>query len=183
MDTQAGPLLDDLQAIRARATALVDRVPDDAAFQRQPEGGGWSVGQCFEHLTQTNRLYIAAIREAIGRVPREAAPVTASIRSTWVGRRFIASMEPGTMRFRSPKKVVPGDTGRREQVWAAFRHELSEIETLVRDAAGVDLNRPVFGSPFFGLIRLRAGTGLRVMLAHMRRHLQQAERVAGWHTY
>jgi hypothetical protein len=43
------------------------------------------------------------------------------------------------------------------------------------------LNRVTFASPFFKLSRVRAGTGFRVLLTHMHRHLEQAERV-DWHT-
>ncbi len=178
MDTQAGGLLEQLQAIRGRAEELMARLDTDAAFSRQPRGGkGWSVGQCLDHLTQTNRLYVAALRDALAGAPRASTAVTTPIRSTWLGRTFIASMEPGYGRFRAPKKIVPRSATNRAQVWADFRRELDEIEALVRDAACIDLNTRTFPSPLFGLSRLRAGTALRVMFGHMRRHLQQAENV------
>ena len=182
MDMQAGPLLEDLQAIRARARALVDRVPDDAAFQRLPDDGGWSVGQCLEHLNHMNRIYFGAIRRALAGAPRAGAPVTTPIRSTWFGRWFIAQMGPGARKARAPRTAVPISRAGRDEVAGEFFRGLDEIEALLRGAAAIDLNRQSFASPFFRLSRVRTGTGFRVLLTHMHRHLAQAERALQWHT-
>lgn len=180
---QTTGFLEELGAIRRRTHALLARVPDETAFLWQPdEGRAWSVGQCLEHLNQMNRLYFGAIRNAIARAPREHAPVQAPVRSTWIGRKFAESMEPGTMKMRAPKKAAPQAVRSREAVTAEFLRGLDEIEAALRDAATVDLNRPTFASPFLRFSRVRAGTGFRVLLAHMRRHLHQAEQVsAKWH--
>ena len=105
--TQTSGLLDQLDAIRLRTEALLARVPDDAAFNRQPGDGGWSVGQCLDHLNQMNRLYFGAIRGALSRAQRRRAPVTAPLVSSWFGNWFAASMEPGTRKMGAPRKAVP----------------------------------------------------------------------------
>lgn len=179
---QTSAFLEQLAAIRARTQALLASVPDDAAFVWQPdEGRGWSVGQCLEHLNHMNRLYFGAIRQALSRADRGRAPVTAPIRSTWFGRKFAESMEPGTMKMRAPKQAAPLAVRSRDDVTRDFLRGLDEIEAVLADAATIDVNRPTFASPFFRLSRVRAGTGFRVLLAHMRRHLAQAEGVvARW---
>lgn len=179
---QTSAFLDELAAIRARTQALLASAPDEAAFAWQPdEGRAWGVGQCLEHLNQVNRLYLGAIRQALARAERGQAPVTAPIRSTWIGRKFAESMEPGTMKMRAPKKAAPVAVRSRGEAAGEFLRGLDEIEAVLKDAATIDLNVPVFASPFFRLSRVRAGTGFRVLLAHMRRHLTQAERVvARW---
>lgn len=175
--TQTAGLLADLEAIRRRTEALLARVPDDAAFNRQPAGGGWSVGQCLDHLNQMNRLYFGAIHGAMARAERRREPVTEPLASSWFGTWFAASMEPGARKVRAPRKAVPRSAAPRAEVTAEFLRGLDEIEAALKDAASIDLNRPTFASPFFRLSRVRAGTGFRVLLAHMRRHLQQAENV------
>lgn len=176
--TQTWGLLDQLEAIRGRTEALLARVPDDASFHRQPDDGGWSVGQCLDHLNRMNRLYFGAIRDALSRAQRRRAPVTTPLASSWFGNWFAASMEPGTRKFRAPGKAVPRPSATRAEVTSEFGRGLDEIEAALKDAATIDLNRPTFASPFFSLSRVRAGTGFRILLAHMRRHLQQAEHVA-----
>ncbi|HEX6322271.1 MAG TPA: DinB family protein [Vicinamibacterales bacterium] len=175
--TQTSGLLEDLDAIRRRTEALLARVPDDAAFNRQPAEGGWSVGQCLDHLNQMNRLYFGAIRAALARAGRRRAPVTEPLASSWFGNWFAASMEPGTRKVRAPRQAVPRSVAPRAEVAAEFLRGLDEIEAALKDAATIDLNRPTFASPFFRLSRVRAGTGFRILLAHMRRHLTQAETV------
>ena len=175
---QTAGFLDELAAIRRRTHALLARVSDEQTFQWQPnEGRGWSVGQCLEHLNQMNRLYFGAMRRALAVAPREAAPVTAPVQSTWIGRRFAESMEPGTMKMKAPRQAAPQAARPRAQVESDFLRGLDEIEAMLRDAATIDLNRPTFASPFLRFSRVRAGTGFRILLAHMRRHLHQAEQV------
>lgn len=176
---QTTGFLEELAAIRRRTHALLARVPDEEAFLRQPDQGrSWSIGQCLEHLNQMNRLYFGAMRTAMANAPRQSAPVTAPVRSSWIGRKFAESMEPGTMKMRAPKKAAPQDVRSREAVTAEFLRGLDEIEAALKDAATIDLNKPTFASPFLRLSRVRAGTGFRVLLAHMRRHLHQAEQVS-----
>lgn len=176
--TQASSLLDELRAIRESAELLIARVPDDRVFSWQPQDGrAWSVGQCLDHLSQSNRLYITSLRDALANAPRGTAKVTAPIRSTWFGRKFISMMEPGSRKMRAPKAIVPRSATSRAQVWSEFTRGLDEIEALIRDADTIDLNGPKFPSPLFTLSRMRAGTAFRILLAHMRRHIRQAENV------
>lgn len=177
-EPQSAPLLNELHAIRESADRVMARIADDLTFGWQPnDGRGWSVGQCLDHLSQTNRLYLAGIRDALANAPRAGAPVTAPIRSSWFGRWFIRTMEPGSMKMKAPKKVVPRSASRRQEVWTEFARGLDELEAVIRDADRIDLNRATFPSPLFKWSRVRAGTGFRLMLAHMRRHIRQAERV------
>lgn len=179
---QTTGLLEELDAIRRRTAALLESVPEGDGFAWQPhEGRGWSVGQCLEHLNHMHHLYFSAVRRALSRASRAAAPVTAPLRSTWVGRKFAAAMEPGTMKMRAPKKATPLAIRSRDEVVGDFLRDLNELEAALKDAATIDLNRPTFASPFFKLSRVRAGTGFRILLAHMRRHLHQAERVVALH--
>src|SRR5688572_14478645 len=176
--TQASRLLDELRDIRERADRLIARIPDDQVFSWQPnDGRGWSVGQCLDHLSQTNRLYMASIRDALANAPRGEKPATAPIESSWFGRWFAQSMEPGSMKMKAPKKVVPRSATSRQQVWTEFARGLDELEPIIRDADRIGLNRATFPSQLFEFSRVRVGTGFRIMLAHMRRHIRQAERV------
>ena len=173
---QTAGLIDEVRAVRARARALQARVPDDAAFAWRPKDGrAWSAGHCIDHLNQMHRVYFGEIRHALSRAERAPAPVTEPIRSTWIGRRFAASMEPGQVKMKSPPHVIPHVKFERAAVWDEFFRGLDELEATLNDAANIDLNRPTFPSPFFKLSRVRVGTGFRVLLAHLRRHLYQAE--------
>ena len=84
--------------------------------------------------------------------------------------------------MKAPKKAAPQAARSRALVTGDFLRGLDEIEAALRDAATIDLNGPTFASPFLRFSRVRAGTGFRILLAHMRRHLHQAEQVLElWH--
>jgi hypothetical protein len=175
---QTAPLLEDLRAIRARTSALLARAQDEETFGWQPhDGRAWSVAQCLDHLNNMNRLYFGAIKGALSGARRSSGTVTGPLRSSWIGNWFVKAMEPGTRKLSAPKTSIPRLDARRGDVVAEFLRGLDEIETVLKEAATIDLNKPTFQSPFFTPSRVRAGTGFRVLLAHMRRHLAQAERV------
>src|SRR5687768_14471156 len=141
-EPQSATLLRELHAIRESADRVMARIADDLTFSWQPnDGRGWSVGQCLDHLSQTNRLYMASIRDALANAPRGEKPATAPIVSSWFGRRFAQSMEPGSMKMKAPKKVVPRSATSRQQVWTEFARGLDELEAIIRDAERIDLNR------------------------------------------
>ena len=48
---------------------------------------------------------------------------------------------------------------------------------LISDSADLDVNRATFKNPFLSVIKVRVGTALRLIAAHDRRHLWQADQV------
>jgi hypothetical protein len=84
--------------------------------------------------------------------------------------------EQVTSRGKAPARAVPHEHLDRDRVIAEFRERLGEIDAVLGRAASIDLNRATFASPFFKLSRVRAGTGFRIIIGHLHRHLGQAER-------
>jgi hypothetical protein len=81
------------------------------------------------------------------------------------------------MRTRAPAKIKPRSTGTREEILRAWEAAHERIRQLTIRGAALDVNRATFPNPILPLVRVRVGTGLRVICAHDRRHLWQAERV------
>jgi rubrerythrin len=65
----------------------------------------------------------------------------------------------------------------RAELIEEWRRAQTEVDAILREAAGIDLNATRFVNPFFSLIRFSVGTGFQAIAAHERRHLWQAERV------
>ena len=175
-DLQA--ILDQIDAADRAADAIAARVTGDE-FLWQPDGGRrWSIAECLDHLAATNVLYGAAMRGAIDQARQKGWMRTGPLASSFVGRRFLASMEPPVKtRLRAPGKVQPKPARSRDEILSAYHTAHGTIRQLVADSADLDLNRATFANPFFALIRVRVSTGLQVIPAHDRRHLWQAEQV------
>lgn len=168
-------LLTDLDRIRARFDGVMARAGE--RLDTPPAPGAWSAAECIAHLNTTNRLFLGSIRGALSRASRSSAPVTSPVASTFMGRWFVGIVgEQARQKVPAQKKVRPPSAVSGQSAAEEFRQILDEIATLLREHETVDLNKAVFRSPLFALSRLRAGTGMKVLIAHMNRHLAQAER-------
>jgi hypothetical protein len=168
-------LMSELNAADAHATALATALTPQQ-LNWKPSPGEWSVGQCLEHLYNTNEVYLPAISDSL--VGRPQATVQ-DITPGWFGQWFIRNyIEPSskTRRARAPKTIMPG-----AQVDASildrFLRSNDEVRQLVVRAGHHNVNRIRFKNPFISLLRFTVGAGLEIVSKHQRRHLLQAERI------
>lgn len=171
-------VLDDVEAAD-RAAGEIAAPLGDEQFHWQPDGGrGWSVAQCLDHLATTNVFYGAAIEKAVEGARQRGLRGGGPIAPTFIGARFLASLEPPVrLRARAPASVKPRSSGTRDDILGAYHASHERFRALVRSCEAIDVNRVKFPNPFFPLFKIRVGTGLRVIPAHDRRHLWQAEQV------
>jgi hypothetical protein len=167
----------ELDAADQRAIALA-RTLTPWQLNWTPSPGVWSVGQCLEHLSIANEVYLAAMSNSlVGRRPAAVSDITPG----WFGRWFIRNyIEPSstTTRRRAPRKIKPG-----AQIEASildrFLSSNEKARGFVHRARSYDVNRIRFTNPFIPVIRFTVGTGLEILSKHQSRHLLQAERVRG----
>lgn len=171
-------VFDDVEAADRVAGEIAAPLSDEQ-FHWQPDGGrGWSVAQCLDHLATTNAFYGAAIEKAVEDARQRGLRGGGPISPTFVGARFIASLEPPVrLRARAPASVKPQSTGTRDDILAAYYASHERFRALVRSCDAIDVNRAKFPNPFFPVVKMRVGTGLRAIPAHDRRHLWQAREV------
>jgi len=168
-------LVSELHAADERATGLAKPLSEQQ-LNWNPHPGGWSVGQCLEHLCITNEVYLPAIADSLaGRPPGAVDEITPG----WLGRWFIRNyIEPSseTRRARAPKAIAPG---RRvdSSILDRFLSGNQTAREIVRRAGNHDVNRVRFRNPFIPVLRFTVGTGLEIVAKHQRRHLLQAERI------
>ena len=160
-----------------RAGELV-RDLDDERFNWRSDERSWSIAQCLDHLNVASRAYVVPMREALEEARRKGAERRRPIRPGFFGRWFVATLEPPPKRrLPAPKKIVPAARKGLAEVMADWQRAQAGVRDLVREAAGLDLNRTRFVNPFISLIRFSVGTGFQVITAHERRHLLQGENV------
>lgn len=184
MAAKAGPLPDDLREIQAqleandhRAQALLRDLGEEQLNWR-PDERSWSIAQCLDHLNVANRVYAAPMLQAIEEARRKGSVRKGPIHPGFLGRWFVANLEPPPKRkFPAPRKIVPAQRVGKAELIEEWRRAQAEVDAVLREATGIDLNATRFVNPFFSLIRFSVGTGFQVIAAHERRHLWQAERV------
>ena len=150
----------------------------------RPDAARWSVAQCFEHLLLSNRLMFQAadrtLHDARPRTVWQRMPVLPGL----LGRMLIRSQAPGTTRkFTASPKAQPAASEIAADVIPRFiaqnRDAVDRVGTLdERDAA-----RAIMTSPFASAIVYSVLDGWRLIVAHDRRHMEQARGVMqspGW---
>lgn len=171
-------LIAELDAADQRAKALAANLSPDQ-LNWNPRPGAWSVGQCLEHLSVSNEVYLLAISESLANQP---SAVVQDISIGWFGRWFIRNYvapPSGTSKptkAPAPGKIRPGtrvDPG----ILDRFIRSNEAARQVIRRATGHDVNRIRFKNPLVSVIRFTVGTGLEIISQHEQRHLLQAERV------
>ena len=168
-------LISELDASDQRARALAKTLTS-RQLNWKPGPDEWSIGQCLEHLSSTNEVYVPAMSSALAARP---LAVVSEISPGWFGRWFIRNyIEPsaGTKRLRTPKKIAPGSQVE-PSVLDRFLSGNHEAREFVLHAGAYNVNRVRFRNPFIPVLRFTVGTGLEILVRHQRRHLLQAERI------
>lgn len=138
----------------------------------------WSVAQCFEHLLTANRLMVQAAEVALSNTqPRtvwQRLPVVPGV----LGRLLIRSQAPGgTRKFTAPSRARPATSDIDPDIIQRFVDEQRDAAARAQALDERDAARAVMTSPFIRVVAYSVLDGWRLMLAHDRRHFEQARRV------
>jgi hypothetical protein len=168
-------LFHDAASVSAEFEELVQGL-DEARLSWSPRPGAWSIAQCLEHLTVTDRAAQRSIGDALRRA-RRGRRSERPLRPSPVGSWLISNAGPnGGRRMTAPARLAPPelpDAGALERFLASQRRLLDAIHA----ADGFDINRIVLAAPINRLLPLSLGEVLAITIAHSRRHLEQARRV------
>ena len=151
---------------------------DEKQVNWRPDETRWSVGQCFDHLVTGNRLLVAAARSAIEHPPSsvwQRLPLWPGM----LGKLMISSQGPREAASRQyvapsiarPASRISGDIIQR------FVDQHREIEAWARGLDERTASRAILISPFVKVVTYSVLDGLRLLVAHDRRHFEQARRV------
>lgn len=183
--------LEDLQAQTERLLQKAVREwqmlsPEQLSFHPAP--GAWSAAQCLEHLNIYGRHYLPAIEKAIQEGKKQGSKPAAFVQSGWLGAYFTQLMQPqqgGILKskMQSPKNAVPAAQPDPQRMLAEFIDQQEKMLELLREAAAVNLNTlraPISLTPW---IRLKLGDTFGFVLAHIERHVLQADRAITGYTF
>jgi hypothetical protein len=170
-------LLDQLGA-SGLATAALARELSPEQLRWRPNETAWSIAQCVDHLAVAGQTYLGPLRQGVEEARRRGWTRREPIEPGWIERKFIYTLEPPPrLRLPAPKKIVPALAEEPAAVWRDFAAVQAEVAALLKESAGLDLNRARFVNPFLPLVRMRVGSGFMVLTAHERRHLWQAQKI------
>jgi DinB superfamily len=156
----------------AHAEHLVSALTAGEVASRPPEGG-WCVVECIQHLVATTDAFLPRMIVALTTAPRQMS----EYRGTLLGRFLAWFLEPPyRVKFRvvpelAPRPIAPSD------LLASFEASQEKVRDYLRHCRGLAIDRVKVASPVDSRIKYNVWDALRVLAAHQRRHLWQAEQV------
>jgi hypothetical protein len=146
----------------------------------RPSQARWSVAQCFDHVLNANREMFQAIDRATDRsLPRtvwQRLPILPRL----FGTLMIKSQAPDAKRkYTAPRSARPASSAIDADIVERFVVYQLEATLRVGALAEHDAEHLIMISPFASFITYSVLDGCRLIVAHERRHFEQAARVTG----
>jgi len=167
----------ELEAIADESKAAFGHL-DARQLNWKPEASRWSVAQCLEHLLTANRQMAVMAEQAMDDTRPRTVWQRLPIWPGLLGRMLVRSQSPdATRRFKAPGKAQPAASGIDAGVVGRFVDQQRDLIARLDAVAARDLAGVVMVSPFAGVVAYSVLDGWRLIVAHERRHVQQAQRV------
>jgi len=172
---QLATIARDLSDAGERATRLVNGL-DENRFRARPDPSGWSAAECLAHLNLMDEAMLPRIDAAILEGQAGGADPARRYRRDLVGWLLSWSLEPpARMKTRTTPPFVPTSTDSRDAVLSRFMDLKAQLGRRLEAASGLDLNCLRVRSPINEKIFYNLYSAFRIIAAHERRHLWQAE--------
>lgn len=149
-----------------------------AQLNWKPAAESWSVAQCLDHLLTANQQMFPVMVEAARGAHKasfwESVPVIPGL----LGKFMVKAVSPNAkQKVKAPAKIRPSESTLDAQIVARFVGQQREMAEILKQLAAVDAARIVITSPLLSVITYSLLDAARLIVAHERRHLAQAQRV------
>ena len=144
----------------------------------QPDETRWSIAQCFDHLLSTNTLMVRSMDAAMSGSASPSVWHRVPLLTRALGLMLITSQSPGAKRkFTAPRQARPASSAIDGHIIKRFVDYQHQAESHVRAFEGREVARIIMVSPFMSFVAYSVLDGCRIVVAHQRRHFEQARRV------
>ena len=171
-------LSDRIDLIRKSASAFSSMHPTQ--LKKKPGDQQWSIIEIFDHLNISHGIYLRTIAKKMDNAPLDQSDL---FKPGWLGNWLYQKTLPGEngqiSRMRTPGFLQPKPSDwEMEEIFNTYYNQLDELEDVVERARRVNIQQLKVTFAMTGMLQLRLGDNLRMMVAHHERHLLQANKVA-----
>ncbi len=157
------------------ASKLVSGMTDEQLLRR-PEPGRWSVAECLAHLTKSAEINLPRVDAALAEASQRNLRGDGPFHLDFVGGLLKWSLEPPyRVKVKTTAPFQPESLDPVAQVLPRFLASQAGLLARVDRARGLALDQVKITSAFNSKVRYNAFAAFHIMLAHVRRHLWQAE--------
>ena len=165
----------ELNDATARAWALI-QATDGRLFTVRPNPGSWSAAECIAHLSISSEMFLPVLRDAIEQARRRGLTSRGTPKMDLLGRILCWFLEPPIRsRVKTAAPFVPKSTRAKAEAFGEFASLQSKLIELLSAAREINVSKVKIVSPFDKRVRYNLYSAFRILAAHERRHLWQAE--------
>jgi hypothetical protein len=174
----AEPLADvesELNAATVRARQLVDST-EPRLFTVRPHLSAWSAAECIAHLNMSTEQFLPVLRAALEDAREKGWTAKRTPRMDLLGAVLRWFLEPPVRaKLKTAAPFVPRGVRAKAESIAEFTRLQDRVLEMIREARDLDLRRVKIVSPFDKRVKYNVYSAFRILIAHQRRHLWQAE--------
>jgi len=165
----------ELSEATSRAWQLV-RSTDGRLFTVRPTPRDWSAAECIAHLSLSTEEFLPILQKAIDDARAKGWTSTRKPAMDVIGRTLRWFLEPPIRkRVKTAGRFVPRSARAKAEAFGEFATLQSKLVDAVHAAEGLDVRKIKVVSPFDKRVKYNIYSAFRVLAAHQRRHLWQAE--------
>lgn len=166
------PLHSELEQQLLWIIEVVQNLPEKTLHQPSATGG-WSIASCLWHLNSYYAYYLPMLEWQLLHDNKTITP----FKNGWLGTYFTRMMEPGkyAKKYAAFKAHIPPPKLSGYNVVYEFIQHHEKFITLLQQAENNNLNARIPIS-ISKLVKLKIGDVLAFIIAHNKRHIQQAKR-------
>ncbi|HSK72053.1 MAG TPA: DinB family protein [Pyrinomonadaceae bacterium] len=142
----------------------------------KPAPESWSVGQCFEHLIKTNRMFFPELEKIKSGERKNSFWENYSPFTSFFGRMLTKSMRKDERKYKTSAAATP-PSDVQSDIIEQFSNHQTELVEMIRELENADWKKTVVTSPFLKIATYNLTDGFNIVIEHERRHFRQAERV------
>ena len=138
----------------------------------------WSIAECLVHLNLSSETFLSELNKACIEARQRQLHGDGPFRKDLRGRvlRWFM-MPPARIKVRARSILEPSMIGPVEKALPRFLELQCELQKLIEEADGLDLNRMMITSPLSKLVRYNLFACFEIVIAHQLRHLWQIEHI------
>lgn len=165
----------ELNEATRRAWALVQST-DGRLFTVRPNSASWSAAECISHLSISTEMFLPVLRNAIDDARKRGLQRRHEPKMDLLGRILRWFLEPPIrQRMTTTAPFVPRSVRAKAEAFGEFASLQAKLTELLNAARDLELARMKVVSPFDKRVRYNVFSAFRIVVAHQRRHLWQAE--------
>jgi hypothetical protein len=144
----------------------------------KPNADQWSVGQCFDHLLNTNKTYFSEIDKIINGNKKSTVWEKLPFLPGFFGRFLINATEPNNVKkLKAPGAFAPSASSVDPTIIVQFVESQHSLMDRMQETMGKPAHKLIVTSGAARFVTYSLLDAYVIMANHNRRHLNQAKRV------